>query len=167
MKRLLMICILLMATNVFGQRFSPAHTLRHLYHKTSGWQTLDGAGASTTIKFDWTVNNDTTISNGSAWGTMALWLAVDTLKADVSTTDSLEVTYKVLKEDAGGNDYASSYYDSTTIDATFDWTSGSGTSSIWKRWDIAPGIGMGIEVRLENDSARDDSIRVKVDLIYQ
>lgn len=162
MKQLLtFLIILLIASSGFAQ-YDGAITLNDLYEYQGAWTTLDGAGASTTFKFEWAINQSTTNSNGSAWGSMALWVQVDTLKADISTTDSLQVTFKELKGDANATSYTTSFYDSTTVDATFNWTSGK-----WKRWNISPGIGQGIEVRFENDSARDDSIRVRPHLIWQ
>lgn len=129
-------------------------TLRHIYGTTSDWYILDGAGASTSITFP----IKTSRGFGVHWGDACVYVEAETLKADVSNQDSIQIWYQE-QMDTDGN---VSYYDSTQVTSRFNWDHGQ-----WKKYTLTPDPNFGYDFEVKHNTAKDDCVRVRLRLIYQ
>ena len=162
-KYLFTILVLLITVPVMGQSYG-AQTLRHIYEIQSATTVLDGSNAQTNIPLEFSLP-ESMGEHGNSFGSFTVWVRADTLKADVSAADSLQLWYTEIKCDGNQSSstiYTTSYYDSTQITDDLDWVSGE-----WKKYTITPDVCCGLEFHVKHITEADDSVSVQIDLDYQ
>lgn len=127
-------------------------SLRFVQQKETDWITIDNANGYTTFN----VPIVDTRLKGASWGSFCLFVRADTIKAG-SAQDSLQIWFKELQADTT----TVSSFDSTSI-GIFNWNTGD-----YKKYTIVPDVSFGFKFSFKHFTTVDDSIKVKLRLIYQ
>lgn len=138
-----------------------SENLKNIYTWSSGYHTLDGANAATALYFPFKLS-DSYGGFGSAFGSFTLWVNVEDLKAGTAA-DSLQIWYKEMKNYTSSSSYTVSTWDSTLV-GTYDWTV---TANQWKKYTIVPDVCLGLRFYVKHTTVVDDSIKVKLEVMYQ